>query len=117
MEYLRSFGEITSGPKPFRPRIAPLFGAAPPSIVPTKSGLSKADQAGTQGEGIPAHRFGRCMMQAIGKALWYIESHFNEPVTLDDVAEISGLSRFHLSRHLCAPRSASPSLHTCAAGD
>ena len=41
-------------------------------------------------------------MQAIGKALWYIESHFAEPVTLDDVAEISGLSRFHLARTFAA---------------
>jgi len=37
-------------------------------------------------------------MQAIGRALWYIESHFGEPFTLDDVADVSGLSRFHLAR-------------------
>ncbi|MDZ4760516.1 MAG: AraC family transcriptional regulator [Alphaproteobacteria bacterium] len=37
-------------------------------------------------------------MNAIGKALWYIEAHFAGPVTLDDVAQVSGLSRFHLSR-------------------
>lgn len=37
-------------------------------------------------------------MQAISRALWYIESHFAEPVTLDEVAQVSGLSRFHLSR-------------------
>ncbi|MDP3740091.1 MAG: helix-turn-helix domain-containing protein [Hyphomonadaceae bacterium] len=41
-------------------------------------------------------------MQAVGKALWYIESHFGEPTTLDDVAEASGLSRFHLSRTFAA---------------
>jgi AraC family transcriptional regulator len=41
-------------------------------------------------------------MQAIGKALWFIESHFGESVTLDDVAEASGLSRFHLSRTFAA---------------
>lgn len=41
-------------------------------------------------------------MQAIGKALWYIESHFGEPVSLDDVAEVSGLSRFHLARTFAA---------------
>ncbi len=41
-------------------------------------------------------------MQAIGKALWYIESHFGEPLTLADVAEVSGLSRFHLSRTFAA---------------
>lgn len=37
-------------------------------------------------------------MQAIAKALWYIESHIGEPFTLDDVARVSCLSRFHLSR-------------------
>ena len=41
-------------------------------------------------------------MQAIGKALWFIESHFGESVTLDDVAMASGLSRFHLSRTFAA---------------
>lgn len=37
-------------------------------------------------------------MDAIGKALWYLESHSARPVTLDELAEVSGLSRFHLSR-------------------
>lgn len=41
-------------------------------------------------------------MNAIGRALWYIESHFGEAVTLDDVADVSGLSRFHLSRTFAA---------------
>ncbi len=37
-------------------------------------------------------------MDAIGKALWYIEAHSASPVTLDEVAKASGLSRFHFSR-------------------
>jgi AraC family transcriptional regulator len=37
-------------------------------------------------------------LNAIGKAVWYIESHFGEPLSLDDVSRASGLSRFHLSR-------------------
>lgn len=41
-------------------------------------------------------------MQAIDKALWFIESHLAEPLTLDDVAGISGLSRFHLARTFAA---------------
>jgi len=32
------------------------------------------------------------------KALWYIESHFAEEVTLEDVATVAGVSRYHLSR-------------------
>lgn len=41
-------------------------------------------------------------MQAIGKALWYIESHLGEPFALADVARVSGLSRFHLARTFAA---------------
>lgn len=37
-------------------------------------------------------------MDAVKKALWYIESHSAGPLSLSDVAEASGLSRFHLSR-------------------
>lgn len=37
-------------------------------------------------------------MEPIRRAVWYIESHFAEPVGLDDVAAASGVSRFHLSR-------------------
>jgi AraC family transcriptional regulator len=37
-------------------------------------------------------------MNPIGKALWYIESHFREELTLDDVAGAAGVSRYHLSR-------------------
>src|SRR5262249_21998773 len=37
-------------------------------------------------------------VEPIRKALWYIESHFASPIGLDDIAEVSGLSRFHFSR-------------------
>jgi AraC family transcriptional regulator len=37
-------------------------------------------------------------MEAVKKALWYIESHSAGPLTLGEVAEASGLSRFHLAR-------------------
>ncbi len=36
-------------------------------------------------------------MNAIGKAIWYVESHFADDITLDDVAEAAGLSKFHLA--------------------
>jgi len=32
------------------------------------------------------------------KALWFIESRFAEEITLEDVARIAGVSRYHLSR-------------------
>jgi AraC family transcriptional regulator len=37
-------------------------------------------------------------MNPVGKAIWFIETHFAEPISLDDVAAVSGVSRFHLCR-------------------
>jgi AraC family transcriptional regulator len=37
-------------------------------------------------------------MNPAQKALWYIESHLAEPLTLDDVAGVAGVSRFHIVR-------------------
>ena len=37
-------------------------------------------------------------MDFVGKALWYIETNFEEEFTLDDVATVAGLSKFHLVR-------------------
>lgn len=37
-------------------------------------------------------------MNPVGKALWFIEAHFGEPISLDDVAQAAGVDRFHLSR-------------------
>jgi AraC family transcriptional regulator len=34
----------------------------------------------------------------VGKALWYIESHFHGEITLDDIAGIAGVSPCHLTR-------------------
>jgi AraC family transcriptional regulator len=37
-------------------------------------------------------------MQPVDSAIWYIESHFKDDVTLDAVAVIAGVSPFHLTR-------------------
>jgi len=37
-------------------------------------------------------------MSAIGRAIWFIESHFKSDISLDEIAETAALSRFHLSR-------------------
>ena len=37
-------------------------------------------------------------MNPVAKALWFIESHFTEDLTLDDVATAGGVSRYHMSR-------------------
>jgi AraC family transcriptional regulator len=44
----------------------------------------------------------RFAMQAVVKALWFIEANIGEPSTLDDVARASGMSRFHLARTFAA---------------
>jgi AraC family transcriptional regulator len=37
-------------------------------------------------------------MNPVAKALWFIESHFGGDVTLAEIAEIAGVSRFHMVR-------------------
>src|SRR6187551_803242 len=37
-------------------------------------------------------------LNPVAKALWFIESHLTQDITLDDVAEASDVSRFHMSR-------------------
>jgi AraC family transcriptional regulator len=37
-------------------------------------------------------------MDPIGKALWFIESHFGGEATLEDIARVAGVSRYHLTR-------------------
>jgi AraC family transcriptional regulator len=32
------------------------------------------------------------------KALWFIENHFAQPITLDEIASVAGVSRYHMSR-------------------
>lgn len=41
-------------------------------------------------------------MNPIQHAAWYIESHFREALSLDDIAAISGVSPFHLTRAFAA---------------
>jgi AraC family transcriptional regulator len=38
------------------------------------------------------------VMRPVSKALWFIESHFAGELSLEDVAEASGVGRFHLAR-------------------
>src|ERR1700689_5467287 len=41
-------------------------------------------------------------MNPAQKALWFIEGHLADPLTLDEVAEIGGVSRFHMVRSFAA---------------
>jgi AraC family transcriptional regulator len=40
----------------------------------------------------------RDFMNPVGKALWFIESHFAGEITLDEIANIAGVSRYHMTR-------------------
>jgi AraC family transcriptional regulator len=37
-------------------------------------------------------------MNPAQRALWFIENHFAEALTLDDVAQVGGVSRYHMTR-------------------
>ena len=37
-------------------------------------------------------------MNPAGKALWYVESHFSRDLTLEEIADLAGVSRYHVSR-------------------
>ena len=41
-------------------------------------------------------------MNPAQKELWFIESHLGESLALDDVADVAGVSRFHLVRAFAA---------------
>jgi AraC family transcriptional regulator len=59
---------------------------------------SKTDQAGVSTTGYSGFVPRKGSATPVEKALWYIESHFSEEVTLDDVANVAGVSRYHMSR-------------------
>jgi AraC family transcriptional regulator len=37
-------------------------------------------------------------MNAVGKAIWFIETHFSGEISLDDIAKSAGVSRYHVVR-------------------
>ncbi|HWW82162.1 MAG TPA: AraC family transcriptional regulator [Vicinamibacterales bacterium] len=37
-------------------------------------------------------------MNPVGKALWFVESHFGSEITLDEIANVAGVSRFYMTR-------------------
>jgi AraC family transcriptional regulator len=37
-------------------------------------------------------------MSAVGRAIWFIESHFESDISLEEISQAAGLSRYHLSR-------------------
>src|ERR1700758_1759614 len=41
-------------------------------------------------------------MNPAQKALWYIEGHLGQPLTLDKIASVAGVSRYHMVRSFAA---------------
>ena len=41
-------------------------------------------------------------MNPVGRALWYIESHFSAELSLEEIAAMGGVSRFHMTRAFSA---------------
>jgi AraC family transcriptional regulator len=37
-------------------------------------------------------------MNPVNKALWFIETHFSREITLNEIASVAGVSRYHTSR-------------------
>jgi AraC family transcriptional regulator len=37
-------------------------------------------------------------MNAVAKAIWFIETHFSGNISLDDIARAGGVSRYHVVR-------------------
>jgi AraC family transcriptional regulator len=51
---------------------------------------------------IAASGEGRSPVNPAQQALWYIESHLGAPLTLGEIAEVAGISRFHMVRAFAA---------------
>ena len=51
---------------------------------------------------IPTLRMKAIVMNPAHKALWFIESHLADELTLDEIAAIGGVSRFHMVRAFAA---------------
>src|SRR5690349_1090556 len=49
-----------------------------------------------------ARCFKRNPMNPAEKALWFVESHFARDITLDEVAAVAGVSRYHITRAFAA---------------
>jgi AraC family transcriptional regulator len=53
-------------------------------------------------------------MNPADKALWFIESHLAEALTLDEIAGVAGVSRFHMVRAFAAATGCSVMRYVCA---
>ena len=69
----------------------------------TMRGSRLKEQGLSNARAVPAHdtrasKESLTSMNPAQKALWYIESHLGVPLTLDEIAAVGGISRFHMVR-------------------
>ncbi len=65
---------------------------------PPYKGDRKSDQIDNRASGYADLVLTRELVNPVAKALWYIESHFGQEITLDHMANVAGVSRYHSSR-------------------
>lgn len=51
-------------------------------------------------------------MDPVQKALWFVESHSQDPLTLEDIARVCKVSAYHLTRAFAATMGLSLSPHS-----
>src|SRR5262249_7551919 len=87
-----------------------MYGVAPGICACPSTGMPRRCHAAAQrrsnGVRVLSAEWGRASMGAamnpVGKALWYIESHFAGEITLEEIAGVGGVSRYHMSRAFAA---------------
>jgi len=90
-------------------RLAAIFrGTGEAAVAPVPLGAARADSKDYQTKTARSdHDAGasnedHCSMNPAQKALWFIESHLAGALTLDEIAGVAGVSRFHLVRAFAA---------------
>src|SRR5262249_37403251 len=97
-------------PRPPPTRGGGMYGVAPGICACPSAGMPRRCHAAAQrrsnGVRVLSAEWGRASMGAAmnpgGKALWYIESHFAGEITLEEIAGVGGVSRYHMSRAFAA---------------
>src|SRR5215470_4426255 len=67
-------------------------------MVPPRQSKDCQTPACRIGQNADASKENRWSMNPAQKALWYVESHLADSLTLDEIAAVAGVSRFHMVR-------------------
>src|SRR4029453_10847633 len=67
-------------------------------MVPTRESKDCQTRQPRSGHDADASRESTWSMIPAQKALWYVEGHLSSALTLDEIASVAGVSRFHMVR-------------------